>query len=549
MDPESSLPLILDKAPDIVYSLSGVGEILSLNQAAEGVLGYARSELLGTSIFQFIHPEDRERLKASMEEAVRNQDEEVRTIEFRMVTRNGDVKYFEVNRRLVFEGGRVLRNEGIARDVTERRRSEEEREALQRLSQRLAEALSVEEIGRVVAEESRRLFGHDAFSLDLCDEEAQELRGVRCEDTPAGASEPQEIPVIDCPVTPLLRQVLDGQQGLLNQCENTPPSSVYRFGEESRRTQSLMFVPVRWKSRTVGILSVQCYAIDRYGDRDLQLLQAFADQCGGALGRARAEEALRESEARLFQAEKMAALGNLMAGIAHEINTPIGAIHSMHDTLVRAVEKLKEVIENDFSEELKAHHGLQRALKIINDCNRVIETGTERVTTIVRSLRNFARVDEAEYRDVDVHQGLEDTLMLVHHDIKGRVEVVRNYGDLPLVCCRAGRLNQVFLNILNNAQQAIDGKGVITISTSKRDDEVEVAIQDSGAGIPAENLERIFEPGFTTKPMGTGTGLGLSICCQILREHGGRIEVDSTPDTGTTFTVILPLGGCPAHGD
>ena len=273
-------------------------------------------------------------------------------------------------------------------------------------------------------------------------------------------------------------------------------------------------------------------------------MQTFADQCGGALGRARAEEELRESETRLMQAEKMAALGSLMAGIAHEINTPVGAIHSMHDTLVRAVKKLKETIEKDFQEDYKEHRGLQRALKIIQDSNRVIETGTGRVTTIVRSLRNFARLDQAEVKEIDIHQGLEDSLMLVHHDIKNRIEMVKNYGEIPPLCCYPGRLNQVFLNILNNAQQAIEGKGTITVATSLQGNEIRVAIQDTGKGISEENQKKIFEPGFTTKAVGAGTGLGLSICHQIVQDHKGRIEVESKMGEGTTFTVVLPLDAC-----
>jgi len=213
----------------------------------------------------------------------------------------------------------------------------------------------------------------------------------------------------------------------------------------------------------------------------------------------------------------------------------------MHDTLVRAVEKLKDTIEKDFPGDIQEHRGLQAALKIIEDCNKVIENGTQRVTTIVRSLRNFARLDETELKEVDLHQGLEDTLMLVYHDIKNRIEVVRNYGEIPRVRCYPSRLNQVFLNILTNAQQAIEGKGKITITTFCQEEEVRVAISDTGSGIPAEDLEKIFEPGFTTKEVDRGTGLGLSICCQIMQDHHGRIEVESEVGKGSTFTVVLPL--------
>lgn len=255
----------------------------------------------------------------------------------------------------------------------------------------------------------------------------------------------------------------------------------------------------------------------------------------------RANRELLETQTRLIQADKMAALGNLVAGIAHEINTPVGAIHSMHDTLVRAVSKLKTTMETQYPDCCQEGNPLGKALKVIEDSNRVIETGTQRVTTIVRSLRNFARLDQAERKAANLHEGLDDSLMLIHHDIKNRVEIARDYGDIPEVMCYPGRLNQVFLNILNNAQQAIDGSGTITIRTCLVQQDVHVTITDTGAGIPKEQIGRIFDPGFTTKGVGVGTGLGLSICYQIMQDHGGRIDVQSEVGTGTSVTIVIPV--------
>ena len=265
----------------------------------------------------------------------------------------------------------------------------------------------------------------------------------------------------------------------------------------------------------------------------------------------RANRELLETQARLVQSEKMAALGNLVAGIAHEINTPVGAIHSMHDTLVRAVDKLKTTMAEQYPECFCEGSPLAMALKVIDDSNRVIESGSARVTNIVRGLRNFARLDEAERKVANLHEGLDDSLMLIHHDTKNRVEIVRDYGDIPAVLCYPGRLNQVFLNILNNAQQAIDGSGTISLSTRRIGADVHVAITDTGAGIPQEFLSRIFDPGYTTKGVGVGTGLGLSICYQIMQDHDGRIDVASEVGKGTTITIVVPIeppgGGSPAN--
>jgi signal transduction histidine kinase len=236
----------------------------------------------------------------------------------------------------------------------------------------------------------------------------------------------------------------------------------------------------------------------------------------------------------------MASLGMLVAGIAHEINTPVGAISSMHDTLMRAVEKQKEILKECHLSPAETDR-MQPIIDAIDEANQVIESGSERVISIVRRLRSFARLDEAELKAVDLHEGIEDTLTLIHHEIKNRIEIIRKFGDIPPVTCYPGRLNQVFLNLLNNARQAIDGRGTITIVTRRVGNMVEISFTDSGRGIEPTALAKVFDPGFTTKGVGIGTGLGLSICYQIIEDHYGTITVESEVGAGTTFTITLPL--------
>ncbi|MBU0985500.1 MAG: PAS domain S-box protein, partial [candidate division Zixibacteria bacterium] len=250
---------------------------------------------------------------------------------------------------------------------------------------------------------------------------------------------------------------------------------------------------------------------------------------------------LKQAQTRLVQSEKMASLGLLVAGIAHEINTPVGAINSMHDTLMRAVVKLKTQLGQHCEDSHPIAADLKPIIDTIDSANRVISNGAERVMTIVRRLRSFARLDEAELKKADIHEGLEDTLTLIHHEIKNRITVRRDFGDVPEIACYPGRLNQVFLNLLNNARQAIVGEGTIQIRTFVRDSRVVVEIADSGKGIDAAHLKRIFDPGFTTKGVGVGTGLGLSICYQIIEDHRGTISVRSEVGKGTTFTIELPM--------
>ncbi len=250
---------------------------------------------------------------------------------------------------------------------------------------------------------------------------------------------------------------------------------------------------------------------------------------------------VREKQTQLVQSSKMASLGSLVAGVAHEINTPVGAISSMHNTLVRAVEKVKAELESCLAENREEKARILSSLQIVDDANKVIASGTDRVIDIVKRLRSFARLDEAELKEADINEGLEDTLAIIHHEIKHNITLHKNYGDIPGISCFPGHLNQVFLNIFINAKQAIKEKGEISITTYAQDSKVFVEIKDSGEGIPQERLDRIFDPGYTTKGVGVGTGLGLSICYQIIQDHLGEIKVESESGKGTTFTVILPM--------
>lgn len=252
------------------------------------------------------------------------------------------------------------------------------------------------------------------------------------------------------------------------------------------------------------------------------------------------ERDLAEAQAKLLHSEKMAALGMLMAGIAHEINTPVGAIGSMQDTLVRAVDKLGRALDTDLPGGREAHPKVESLLSAIDDANRVIADGARRVTEIVRRLRSFARIDETRLEAADLNEGIEDTLTLIRHELKRGVTVHRRYGALPRVACYPGRLNQVFLNLLMNAKQAMPEGGEITITTWQDGGWVYVRVDDTGTGIAPEHLEQIFEPGFTTKTVGLGTGLGLSICRQIARAHQGELEVDSELGRGSAFTLRVP---------
>lgn len=261
---------------------------------------------------------------------------------------------------------------------------------------------------------------------------------------------------------------------------------------------------------------------------------------------------LQSAQSQLIQQEKMASLGQLVAGVAHELNNPIGFIYANFPHLEEYVRTLLELIgviqtlplPDDVREELAARLEAADIDFIRDDLLKIIrsgQSGATRIKEIISSLRSFSRLDEAVEKSVRLEDGLEDTLALLHHHLQKRIEVIRDYRLNMEILCHPGRLNQVFMNILYNATQAITGEGTITVSTRREDDWAIVEIADSGPGIPPETIGRIFDPFFTTKKVGEGTGLGLSISYGIVQDHGGQIDVNSTVGTGTTFTIRIPI--------
>jgi two-component system, NtrC family, sensor kinase len=251
---------------------------------------------------------------------------------------------------------------------------------------------------------------------------------------------------------------------------------------------------------------------------------------------------LQATQERLVMQAKLASLGQLVAGVAHELNTPLGAVVSNNDLFERCFARLRKTAA---ARGLADDKVIARDLAAIEELSAVTRAACSRMTHIVSELRTFARIDEADRKPIDLHEGLESTLVLCHHLIKGRIKVVREYGDLPQVECHPNQINQVFMNLIVNACQAMGEGGTITLSTWAEPhlEKVNVAFSDTGPGITKENLARIFDPGFTTKGAGLGTGLGLSICFQIIEAHGGDISVESEPGRGARFVVSLPAVG------
>src|SRR5262249_31600790 len=388
---------------------------------------------------------------------------------------------------------------------------------------------------------------------------------------------------LDTDVSASVRVARAGLPLIVNDVEVTA-EPVHLATARALSVRSFVAVPLRVKERVFGVLSVVASAPGRFTDSDVELLSAVANHVALAVDRAESFTTIEEltrgledkvrvrteqlrsaneelqtayrdlqaTQMQLIQREKMASVGQLVAGVAHELNNPIGFVYSNVGTLDDFVKRLRAIVDvyravplaepaqarvDEQWKELK----VDSARKYVDSMIEGIREGAERARKIVRDLRVFARTDADVWQAVDLHAELESSLTLVNHLLKERVTVHRNFGQLPTVECVRSQIDQVFLNLLANAAQAITGTGAITIETRAEDGYAVVAVNDTGPGIPPEVMGRIFDPFFTTKPVGEGTGLGLSISYEIVKKHGGEIRADSPAGRGATVYLRPPL--------
>jgi two-component system, NtrC family, sensor kinase len=348
--------------------------------------------------------------------------------------------------------------------------------------------------------------------------------------------------------------------------------------------RSVVLVPLRVKDRVFGVLAATSSTPGQLGPPDLELLTAVANHVALAVDRAQSFQTigdlsrgledkvrirteqlrsaneelqaayrdLQATQMQLVQREKMASVGQLVAGVAHELNNPIGFVYSNVGTLEDFVRRLRGMLETYQAaalsdadrarvEERWQALKVDYALKYLDSMTQGIKEGAERARKIVRDLRVFARSQDDVWQPVDLHEELESSLTLLNHLLKDRVVVDRKFGALPAVECIRSQVDQVFLNLLANAAQAIVGPGTIAIETRVDGGVAEVVISDSGPGIAPDVMGRIFDPFFTTKALGEGTGLGLSISYEIAKKHGGELSAESPPGDGAVFTLRLPV--------
>lgn len=297
-----------------------------------------------------------------------------------------------------------------------------------------------------------------------------------------------------------------------------------------------IIIPVHHMQNLMGVIVLLSYQ-KRELTEEIEILDAISSQLSNAITRAElyqkniqtvkelksAMKELKETQIQLINSEKMASLGQLVAGVAHEINTPVASIKSNNGIVAKL---LGSIEDTDLKE-------------MLTDINEIDKEAVNRISNIVTSLKKFVRLDEAELQEANINKELDLTLELIRHETKNRIEIIKNYGEIPAIKCFPNMLNQVFTNILINACQAIDGKGTITITTEYKDKKLIVKIKDTGKGIPQNQLNKIFSAGFTTKGVGVGTGLGLAICSKIIERHKGEITVNSEVGKGSEFIITI----------
>lgn len=431
----------------------------------------------------------------------------------------------------------------VIRDQRERRRVEQIRETLRRLSQELTGPLTLAEIGKKLSAESRRLFGHDAFLCEVYDETRHALSRAYMEDTEEGATEPKEVSDQRGPQTDEeFFGFVSNLPLLINRTDEDSGGELRPFGHKSRRSRSLMFVPVRWQGRVIGMLTTQSYAPNRYSRQDLDLLQLLADQVGGAMARVRVEEAIRRlneeleqrvrqrtaeleaSQEKLRAVERLASLGTLAAGIAHEINNPIGTVLLAAQL---AVQRLPEGEEWLFVRD--------RFAEIVADAQRCGE--------VVKGVLQFARQEPARQWPADLNQATGEAVrMATHYAGESGVEITLDCDrTIPAVLMNPTEVEQVLVNLLRNAIESRPIDGRVAVCTRLAGQTALIVVEDRGCGMSEQHCRRVFDPFFTTRQQQGGLGLGLSISHGIVSRYGGSIDIVSHPGRGTTVTVKLPI--------
>ncbi len=560
-----------------------------LNPAWEKILGWTSSQLRSNSYLGFVHPEEQlstqQKINALLNQKSTEQD--IICFENRLRCKDGYYRWFSWHARYCQQQQLI---EAAIRDITELKLAE--KELLQQFAQlqsvyhwadlveRVSRASTIEEIYEQSLTGIKGVLNADGSAISIYQEDGGTMfqvgKGISGQFMLSLAKYSPWLPSCSEPQPVLIPSVADSQE--LGEMQ-------YELLREG--IGSCAWIPLISRGRLLGRFGVYYYKVRNFDEEEVHLAETFADYIVFAIERKQAEAALKRSQAeiaekaaaleqaleelkrnksQLIQSEKMSSLGQLVAGVAHEINNPVNFIYGNIEhanTYTQDLLKLLRLYQQHYPDPHPEIQDEAEAVEIdfvIEDLPKLLasmKVGAERIQKIVLSLRNFSRMDEAEMKDVNIHEGIDNTLMILQNRIKVKpnfpgIQIIKNYTDLPLVECFPGQLNQVFMNILSNAIDALEEKTnlsgnaetpTIWIDTKlSHKGRVLIKIADNGTGIPEQVQKRLFDPFFTTKPVGSGTGLGLSISYQIVTEkHRGQLQCNSWLGERTEFTIEIPL--------
>ena len=549
---EENFRLSLDNSPLGIRIVTVEGETLYANRAIMDIYGYDNiEELTRTPLKKRYTPESYAEFQIRKKK--RNQGE-FGTSEYQIsiVRKNGEVRHLHVFRKEIFWNG-TKQFQVIYQDITERKQAEEELFRSQQMLQLvfdnipqrvfwkdrnsvyqgcnrpLLEDAGLTSMEEIIGKNDFQLSWKKTASLYRADDEEVMKSNL----TKVGYEEPQDKP--------------DGSQMWLR-TSKTPLHDraghvigilgTYEDITEQKRAEEAL------KKNSEELIKKNQEIEESRKNIQLTLEKLAA-----------AYEELKTSQAKILQQEKMASIGQLAAGVAHEINNPMAFIASNLRTLDKYIRRLKDFIraQSEVIKSLQAAEVIEKLeekrkeLKLdytIDDIDLLVKEssdGSERVQKIVRELNRFSRVDDAEYKDTNINECLENSINIVGNELKQKATLHKDYGNLPSTKCYPLKLNQVFINLLINAIQAIEEKGKIKIKTWEKDGSIWITVSDTGCGIPRKNQSKVFEPFFTTKDVGKGTGLGLSISYEIIQRHKGEISFESKEGKGTTFIISIPI--------
>jgi PAS domain S-box-containing protein len=526
---------VWDRSADGMRLTDGEGTVVAVNEAFCALVQMARADLVGRSFAAAYEP-------SAAPTAVSDYRQQFssggipRRHESRFRLWNGSDIDLEVTNSLIDIGQDRPLLLTLFRDISERKRADRRIAAFSTLGLRLSAATTVREAAEIIVDVADQVIGWDACLVNRYSAQDGKITHVVGMDLIDGQRTECGSEETNVPPSPLaLRAIREGGQLLIREPAASLEGETMPYGNTRRRSASILYVPIRNRSRVLGLLSIQSYTPKAYDQRSLDTLQSLADYCGGALDRIQAEEALHSAQDQLRQSQKLEAIGQLAGGVAHDFNNLLTVIRGNVELFLFAQDR-DPAVSQDFLQQILA--------------------ASDRASNLTRQLLAFSRKQVMQTRLLDLNSVVGDLAKMLRRIIGEDIELQCNYAtQLPLVQADPGMLEQVIMNLVVNARDAMPRGGLLSITTRRtlldtalvaehpegREGEfVELLVSDTGSGISASHLPHIFEPFFTTKEVGKGTGLGLATVYGVVKQHEGWVEVSSTPGNGATFSVFLP---------